>query len=161
MKRLLIGTLLFALAGAVTVLALQWHFSRCWVTYYSHYPFMGYSQAMKAGLIPPFLTTSTQSLLVTKITLRLLPLLTLWFAGGRLVNMVAAFLALWAGVMFSVLTIWVATPQLRNDSSMWPIDLVFLAFQTGVPLIEGGFAVIVVRAAIFFTRRHRDKQVAA
>ena len=33
--------------------------------------------------------------------------------------------------------IWVATPKLRNDSNMWPIDFVFLAVMTGVPMLVG------------------------
>jgi hypothetical protein len=39
--------------------------------------------------------------------------------------------------MIAVVLIWVATARLRQDSNMWPIDFVFLAVQTGVPMAVG------------------------
>ena len=39
--------------------------------------------------------------------------------------------------MIAVVLIWVATARLRQDSNMWPIDFVFLAVETGVPLVVG------------------------
>ena len=45
--------------------------------------------------------------------------------------------ALWVGVISAVVLVWVATARLRQDSNMWPIDFVILAFMTGVPMLVG------------------------
>ena len=137
-----------AALGAIIVLVLQWHFSRYWAAYYSHFPFPGYEQAAQAATIPAYLTTSSRTLLVTEIALCLLPMFTLRLAGSRLANLGLALLALWAGVMCSAIGIWIATPRLRQDSNMWPIDLLMLAFLTGFPLAVGGLVVLAVRALI-------------
>lgn len=71
--------------------------------------------------------------------------MTWWFPGRRLVG---AVLALWTGVMLAVLGIWVATPRLREDSNMWPIDLVVIAYQTGAPLVVGTLFFLVVRKLV-------------
>src|SRR5262249_48496928 len=94
--------------------------------------------------VPAFLTTSPRSLLVGCIFLSLLPFLTLWFAACRLIT---STLALWAGVTVSLVGIWVATPQFREDSNMWPIDFVLLAFSTGIPLLLGALAVTIIQKA--------------
>jgi hypothetical protein len=99
---------------------------------------------MREGHVPAFLTTSSRSSLVGGMVIFSLPIVTLWFAGGRLIS---STLALWAGVMVSLVTTWVATPQLRQDSNMWPIDLVLLAFSTGIPLLVGAVAFIIIRKA--------------
>ena len=44
----------------------------------------------------------------------------------------------WRGYLVALFAlIWVATARLRQDSNMWPIDFVFLAVQTGVPMAVG------------------------
>src|SRR5215467_14659032 len=123
--------LLFALVGAVVIQGLQWHFSRAWTSYYSRSPWPGYQQAMREGHVPAFLTTSPRSFLVGCTVLFSLPFLTLWFGASRLIS---SALALWAGVVVSAVGIWVATPQLREDSNLWPIDFALLAFSTGISL---------------------------
>jgi hypothetical protein len=138
--------LFYTVAGAVTFLFLQWHFSRSWRSYYVHFSWPGYGHAMQDGNVPPSMAGSPRSLLIGEITLCLLPIVTLWFAGSRLKNALSATLALWAGVMICAVILWIATPQLRKDSNMWPIDLVFLAFQTGVPLWAGCLVVLTVRS---------------
>jgi hypothetical protein len=141
MNRSYVRIVLLALAGMVAVLVLQWHFSQAWADYYSRFPWRGYEQAMREGLVPPFLTTSPRSFLVGSCALFAMPLLTLWFGGRPL----RSSLALWTGAMISLLGIWVATPQLRQDSNMWPIDLVFLLFDTGLPLLAGALTVLAVQ----------------
>ena len=64
MNRSLIRILFFTLVGAVALLALQWHFSYAWTSYYSRFPWQGYEQAMREGHVPAFLTTSSRSSLV-------------------------------------------------------------------------------------------------
>ena len=144
MNRTLIRFALFTLVGGVVMLALQWHFSHAWTSYYSHFPWQGYQQAMREGHVPAFLTTSSRSSLVGGMVIFSLPILTLWFAGGRLIS---STLALWAGVMISLVTIWIATPQLREDSNLWPIDLVVLGFTTGVPLLLGAVVFAIIQKA--------------
>ena len=85
-----------------------------------------------------------QPCLVGGMVIFSLPILTFWFAGGRLIS---STLALWAGVMVSLVTIWVATPQLRQDSNMWPIDLVLLAFSSGIRLLVGALVFVMIQKA--------------
>lgn len=121
---------------------MQLQFILLWRAYYSHFPYPGYSHAMQVGAVAPFLTASVRSTQVTRFVLSCLSVITLWFPGRRLV---VAMLALWTGVMMAVVGIWVATPRLREDSNMWPIDLVVLAYQTGAPLIVGTLFFLVIR----------------
>ena len=144
MNRSLIRILFFTLVGAVALLALQWHFSYAWTSYYSRFPWQGYGQTMREGHVPAFLTTSSRSSLVGGMVIFSLPILTFWFAGGRLIS---STLALWAGVMVSLVTIWVATQQLRQDSNMWPIDLVLLAFSSGIRLLVGALVFVMIQKA--------------
>jgi hypothetical protein len=147
MNRPLIRILIFTLVGGMVLLALQWHFSYAWTSYYARFPWQGYQQAMREGPVPAFLTTSSRSSLVGWMVLFSLPFLTFWFAAGRLIS---STLALWAGVMVSLVTIWVATPQLRQDSNMWPIDLALLAFSTGIPLLVGAMVFVIIQKAFGF-----------
>lgn len=96
--------------------------------------------AMAEHRIPPFFASSERSLLIARIVLAVLPLLALPFAS---VTPWKAVRAMWGGVMLAVVVIWVATPALRQDSNMWPIDLVFLAVMTGIPLVLGMFAYLL------------------
>ena len=135
---------LLLLMGAMAFLVLQWHFSHAWAGYYSRFPWRGYEQTMREGHVPAFLTTSPRSLLVGSCILFSLPFLTLWFGFGR---PLLSGLALWAGVMVSLVGVWVATPRLRQDSSLWPIDIVFLLFNTGLPLMAGALGVLAIQKA--------------
>jgi len=147
----------FAALGAGAFLLLQLHFAVTWTSYYAHFPIMGFQRAMESGLIPPFLTTSTRSLLVGRVVLLLLPLGTLWFRNGRRRD---ALLALWSGVMLVLVLVWIGTKRLREDSNLWPFDLVFLLFVTGVPLLLGAFFQAGLQVALAFLRkrsRHQGK----
>lgn len=46
-------------------------------------------------------------------------------------------IAMWAGVMCAVVAIWLATPTMRNDSNLWPVDLVVNGAMTGAPMLIG------------------------
>jgi hypothetical protein len=142
---------LFA-AGFLVLLGLQLQFVLLWNGYYSRFPWPGYSTAMKAGLVPPFLTTSPKSYFMTRITLLFPPLVALLFPKESLVR---AWFSLWAGAMAATVAIWVATPRLRNDSNLWPIDLVYLGYVTGLPLFLGIIVVFLVRRAGSFLGRGR------
>ena len=132
-------------AGAVTVLALQLQFVILWHAYYSRFPYPGYSYAMEVGAVAPFLMASVRSTQITRFVLSRLSVTTWWFPGRRLAG---AGLALWTGVMIAVVGIWVAVPRLREDSNMWPFDLVALSYQTGAPLIVGTLFFRVVRKLV-------------
>ena len=108
---------------------------------------------MAEGHVPAFFTTSPRSLLVGSLVLFLLPLLTLLFGGGQPIKFT---LALWAGVMAALVSVWVATPQLRQDSNIWPIDLVLLAFRTGLPLIAGASAVVLIQKLLGVLRKRYE-----
>jgi len=139
-----VRNLLLILVGIIAVLVLQWHVSMAWHSYYSHFPLRGYSSAMQSGLIAPFLTSSTRAYQVTGIFLFLLPLITISLAQRQFLK---AGICLWCGVMAAVVAIWVATPKLREDSNMWPIDFLFLGFQAAVPIVAG-FLVCVLYVTV-------------
>ncbi len=47
------------------------------------------------------------------------------------------YAAVWAGVMCAVVAIWLATPTMRNDSNLWPVDFVVNGAMTGAPMLIG------------------------
>ena len=141
MNRPLLRMSLFALAGGLALLILQWHFSQSWAGYYSRFGWRGYEQAMREGRVPAFLTTSPRSFLLGSSALFALPLLTLWFGGWRPLR---SSLALWAGVVVSLVGVWVATPQLRQNANLWPIDMILLFFGIGLPMMAGVLTVLAI-----------------
>ncbi len=139
--------LMFVILGSLSMGLLQLHFVLFWHSYYSHFPWLGYSNAMAQGRVPPFFTTSPRSLWITKIALFIVPLVALWFARGRYW---LSALAMWAGVMLSVMLIWLGTARLREDSNMWPIDLVYLSFMTAFPLFLGSAICLVIQKVLSY-----------
>lgn len=131
--------------GWVTMMLMHLLFVLFWRTYFSHFPLNGYRVAMEQGRIPPFFTSSTPSVWFTRIALFALPVVAFWFARGR---PRFSTLAMWAGVMFTIILIWVSTPQLRNDSNLWPLDLVFLSFMTGIPISLGGLVSVAIQKTL-------------
>jgi hypothetical protein len=131
---------MFVLVGVVAFLLLHLQFALWWDSYYARFPVYGYQAAMAAHRVPPFFASSERSLLIARVVLAILPLLALPFAS---VTPWKAVRAMWGGVMMAVVLIWLATPALRQDSNMWPIDLVFLAVMTGIPLVLGMFAYLL------------------
>jgi len=120
----------YFLAAGIVFLILHLYFVLAWDTLYAPYPWPGYAP----GVSPPVFTSSPSSQLVAYAVLFAIPLgLTLLPAGRR----PWMGLAMWAGVMAAIVLVWIATPQLRNNSNMWPISLVFLSFKTGVPMLIG------------------------
>ena len=127
----------YLLAAAVIFLFLHLYFVLSWDSLYAPHPWRGYAP----GVAPPFFTSSPRSELVAGAVLFAMTLgMTLLPAGRAALTGVA----IWAGVMAAVVVLWVATPPLRNDSDMWPIDLVFLAVNTGVPILLGWIAGLAV-----------------
>jgi hypothetical protein len=120
----------YLLAAAVVFLIMHLYFVLAWDSVYAQHPWAGYAP----GIAPPFFSSSPRSQLTASVVLLVMALaLTLIPSGGkRLIG-----IAMWAGVIAACVLIWVATPKLRNDSNMWPIDLVFLAVMTGVPMLVG------------------------
>ncbi len=117
-------------AAAVIFLLLHVYFVLTWDGLYAQYPWTGYAP----GVSPPFFSSSPRSELVAYAVLFATALgLTLIPSGSK----PWVGVAMWAGVTAAVVLVWVATPQLRNNSNMWPIDLVFLSFITGVPMLIG------------------------
>ena len=53
----------------------------------------------------------------------------------------------------ALLLVWDGTSRLREDSNLWPIDLVFLLFATGIPLLLGGLCQAGLEAAVAFLRK--------
>ena len=146
MKPMKLGIGMFAVVGALIMLLLQLHFALSWEAYYAHFPFQGYSPP--AG--PPFFSTSTRSLAVTAAVLFALPLFVLRFARQ---GPFASTRALLAGVVAAFVVIWFSTKALREDSNMWPIDLVLLTIMTGVPLFLGCTAQVVMTRVVTRLRR--------
>jgi len=121
---------LYLLGGAVVFLILQIHFVLAWDSLYAHYPWKGYSP----GGSPAFFSSSPKSLTIANAVL---------FATAFALTMIppgqrpGTGMALWAGIMIAVVLIWLATARLRQDSNMWPIDFVFLAVLTSMPMVVG------------------------
>jgi magnesium-transporting ATPase (P-type) len=128
--------------GCVTMGLLHLNFVMFWHGYYSHHPWTGYEQAMTEGHVPPFFTSSIPSVWITRIALFAVSLAALSLVRGQYWLTV---LAIWAGVMLSVVIIWIATDSLRNDSNMWPIDFVVLSFTTALPLVLGSTIGLVIQ----------------
>ena len=105
-------------------LILHVHFTLGWDSFYADSPFAGSRSDI------PWFASSTRSLLVTTIVLFAAALgLTLIPKG----NQHGLGVAPWAGVMAAVVFVWLDTTRLRQDSNMWPIDLVLLSAMTGLP----------------------------
>jgi len=136
------GFLAFSLAGFLAILALQLQCMLLWGVFYSRFPWEGYSNAMQMGAIPASLTTSQASCALMIVALVLLPLLSFRSPNQRLFPV---WSGLWLGVMTGLIAIWISTPQLRNDSNLWPIDLVMLAIATAIPVLVGTVIVFLVR----------------
>lgn len=120
----------YLLAAAAVFLALQLYFVVTWDSFYAQHPWPGYA----AGILPPFFMSSPKSvpigcavLFATSFMLTLIP-----SARGPWLG-----IAMWAGVMCAVVAIWLATPTMRNDSNLWPVDLVVNGAMTGAPMLIG------------------------
>ena len=133
---------LFFILGCATMGLLHLNFVLFWHGYYSHHPWTGYEQTMKEGHVPPFLTTSIPSVWITMIALFAVSFVASWLVRGQ--HGLTA-LAIWAGVMLSVILIWMGTDSLRNDSNLWPMDFVGLSFTTALPLILGSAIGLVLQ----------------
>jgi hypothetical protein len=89
---------------------------------------------MPRGRSPAFFSSSPRSVAIANVVL---------FATAFALTMIPPGqrprigVALWAGVMGTVVLVWLATAQLRQDSNMWPIDFVFLSVLTGLPMLVG------------------------
>lgn len=139
---------IFLLLGFAAFLLLQLQYVLFWVPFYSNSPLPGYERAMAAGQIAPFFTATRQTMMAAAVVLFLLPMVSLFWARpvARKLN---ASVALWAGIMLGVVVVWISIPRLRNDSDMWPIDLVFLAFTTGLPMIAGTLVHLALAEFVF------------
>lgn len=147
MKPMKFGIGKFIVAGAFIMLLLQMNFALFWKSYYSHFPFKGYSDPIVG---PPFFSASTETLYVTLIVLFTLPLVVLWFARA---SSFVSTLGLLSGVMLANIVIWLCSKQLREDSNMWPIDLVLLTIMTAAPLFLGCVTQIVIRKVLSYLRK--------
>src|SRR5713101_7813226 len=121
---------LYVLAGAVVFLILQIHFVLTWESLYAPYPWKGYAP----GVSPAFFSSSPRSLTIADAVLFATALALTMIPPGQRSGIGGA---LWAGVMVAVVLIWLATARLRQDSNMWPIDFIFLAVLTSVPMVVG------------------------
>ncbi len=121
---------LYVLAGAVVLLILQIHFVLTWESLYAHYPWKGYAP----GVSPAFFSSSPRSLTIADAVLFAMALALTMVPPGQRSGIGGA---LWAGVMVAVVLVWLATARLRQDSNMWPIDFIFLAVLTSVPMVVG------------------------
>ena len=145
---------LYVLAGAVVFLILHIHFVVAWDSLYAPYPWTGYYP----GGSPAFFSSSPRSLAIANVVLFAMALALTVIPPGQRPGIGSA---LWAGVMIAVVLIWVATARLRQDSNMWPIDFVFLAVRTGVPIVVGRTIGLVYWRIRIGQRLSRRQAVAA
>jgi len=120
----------YLLAAAVVFLMLHFYFVATWDSQFAQDLPRGYAP----GALPPFFSSSPKSTTIAQAVV---------FATALVLTLIPSGkspwigIAMWAGVMLAIVLIWVGTPQLRNDSNMWPIDLVFLAVMVGIPMLIG------------------------
>jgi hypothetical protein len=122
--------LFYFLAAAAISLALHLGLVAAWHSTFANDPWRGYAP----GVAPAFFTSSPKSLMLALAAFAIMALGLTLIPSGR-----APWigLAIWAGVMAAIVAAWIATPALRHDSNMWPISLVILAAETGLPMLVG------------------------
>lgn len=121
----------FVILGMLVILGLQLAFVVFWQDFYSHMPFPGNSDPVSG---PPYILASAGTSITTLAVLFLLPLGVLWFSrAGSLVGTAGLLL----GAILACIIIWISIEQLRNNSSMWPIDLALLIILVAIPLYLG------------------------
>ena len=128
----------YALAAAAVFLALQLYFVLAWPSHYAQHTWTGYAP----GVSPPFFTSSPRSQIVASAVLGVMTLVLTLMPGGR-TRLLGT--AMWLGVLAAIVLVWIATPRLRGDSDLWPIDLVLLAIMAGVPMLIGRGLGLVLR----------------
>ena len=121
----------FVILGMLVILGLQLAFVVFWQDFYSHMPFPGNSDPVSG---PPYILASVGTSITTLAVLFLLPLGVLWFSrAGSLVGTAGLLL----GAILACIIIWISIEQLRNNSSMWLIDLALLIILVAIPLYLG------------------------
>lgn len=129
----------FVILGMIVILGLQLAFVVFWQDFYSHMPFPGNSDPVSG---PPYILASVGTSITTLAVLFLLPLGVLWFSrAGSLVGTAGLLL----GAILACIIIWISIEQLRNNSSMWLIDLALLIILVAIPLYLGCLVQMAIR----------------
>jgi prolipoprotein diacylglyceryltransferase len=103
---------------------------------YSRFPTHGYEEVWTEGKVTPSLAAPSDLIMpVTLVVLGMLGAVTVLFVRGKAR---AVLPGLWPGAMAAYCAMWLATPALRQDSNMWPIDLVVMEIGVSIPLVIGG-----------------------
>lgn len=121
----------FVILGMLLILGLQLAFVMFWQDFYSHMPFPGNSDPVSG---PPYILASVGTAITTLAVLFVVPLGVLWFSRS---GSLAGTAGLLLGSILTCIIIWLSIEQLRNDSSMWPIDLALLTILVAIPLYLG------------------------
>lgn len=134
-----VPTRFFVILGMLVILGLQLAFVVFWQDFYSHMPFPGNSDPVSG---PPYILASVGTSITTLAVLFLLPLGVLWFSrAGSLVGTAGLLL----GAILACIIIWISIEQLRNNSSMWLIDLALLIILVAIPLYLGCLVQMAIR----------------
>ena len=129
----------FVILGMLVILGLQLAFVVFWQDFYSHMPFPGNSDPVSG---PPYILASVGTSITTLAVLFLLPLGVLWFSrAGSLVGTAGLLL----GAILACIIIWISIEQLRNNSSMWLIDLALLIILVAITLYLGCLVQMAIR----------------
>ena len=129
----------FVIFGMLIILGLQLASVIFWQDFYSHMPFPGSPDPMPG---PPYILASVGTCVTTLTVLFLVPLGTLWFSRS---GSLAGTAGLLSGVILALIIIWLSIEQLRNNSSMWPIDLALLTIFAAIPLYLGCLMQMAIR----------------
>lgn len=129
----------FVILGMLVILGLQIAFVVFWQDFYSHMPFPGNSDPVSG---PPYILASVGTSITTLAVLFVVPLGVLWFSRA---GSVAGTAGLLLGAILACTIIWLSIEQLRNDSSMWLIDLALLTILIAVPLYLGCLVQMAIR----------------
>jgi len=122
-------------AGFLTIMLLELQVRVLW-SLYSRFPMNGYQEVWREGKVTPSLAAPSSLIMpVSLVVLGIVGAVAVLFVRGRAR---ATLTGLWLGAMAGYCTVWLSTPALRQDSNMWPIDLVLIGIGLFIPLVIGG-----------------------
>lgn len=148
----LIKLFFVAFAGILVATALEKAVQLLWVSYYSHYPWEGYQNAMASGLVEPGFYNSTKSFLHSTILFFVCGIVIVFYDRKKIFIFAIIFL------FFAHLTLTEfvdLTPAVQKDDNLAPLTPFFILLYIGPPFAMG----IVSGLFISFVRSRFSKHV--
>jgi hypothetical protein len=151
---LVLGFPIALLLAILFMVAIQAQFLVLWRPLYAHPTWKGYEIAAERGYDVPFYTTSPRALLATEMLLFLFALALLLIRRSFWPLVVPGLLI---GAFLGAVGVWISTRRLREDSNLWPIDMLFLLVVTAVSIALGSGLAVAVRVLVPKLRHHASR----